>query len=947
MTLNAGVFLPPPSSREMRGTSPSNYAVEQHFRSAEEAVRRGEYERAAAEFTYCIQLDPSRIAAFARRGDVWRILGRSESAVADYSAYLDIEPTDATVLNNRGQLYAIAGQHRLAAADFTAALATKPDDPTALLGRGQALTRLGDHERALPDFTRTIELSPGSAFAYLERGTAYLQTGDTATAIADLSRAAQLNPFLGLALARRADAHVRTSQYDRAISDLSEALRLDPMNAGLYAARGEVPGRIGTPASLADFDEAVRIAPAEPQWRARRGMSCLVGEQPEQAEQDLSDALVISPENALWLKARGEARVRLVKLDLAMADYVEASRINPTDGAAFLGQAVVYVTRGDYGMALPYLDRALGFAPELAEAHYQRARCNHKLEQLEDAIEDVTRSLDLEPGAVLPRRLRAELFLRVGKAEDAYADLAQLVSRAPSDPIVFHIRGKLEFRRNRLEAAVADLTTSLKLNPKFTEALADRAGVFRALAKHREALADLTSAVHQDPKYAAEYLVQLGIVRGATGEFNGAIADFIVALQLDPTNKGAVRGKELVTQLRDAHGSPDADSVEREFERKADADRTLNGGTTRPRVWRSPVQPERMPMPAPERERDRAERPERSPPSTSLMLRGSGPRPMVGIVLEPEPEVELTAEAPDGSTDFEVGGGFGEMSDPEDVMLDIEPTPDDDDAITVEAKARPAAERPRSTTHRPAKPRRPAPAAPAAKPAKPARAEMPRALVEEAAPDRAAEDRRRAAELAATAARAEELRKKNAEEEKKRKAEAAKRGRRGDDDDERKGMIGRFRDWSNTKRGQQILIPLGFLCISYLVYDQFFSGPSIERAVAQGMNSDYPVDPKNVFTAEQLWNEYGKDNALASKKYTEVFVEVSGKIRKVVPDKNLIVLETPSATSGIACLCISKEQVDGLQTGQDVTIQGEGSGRGKVTDDIRLGSCKVRKRPEK
>lgn len=42
-----------------QSVNPSERAADLHFRSAEEAARRGEYDRAAAEYTYSIQLDPS------------------------------------------------------------------------------------------------------------------------------------------------------------------------------------------------------------------------------------------------------------------------------------------------------------------------------------------------------------------------------------------------------------------------------------------------------------------------------------------------------------------------------------------------------------------------------------------------------------------------------------------------------------------------------------------------------------------------------------------------------------------------------------------------------------------------------------------------------------------------------------------------------------------------
>src|SRR5439155_672799 len=138
---------------------------------------------------------------------------------------------------------------------------------------------------------------------------------------------------------------------------------------------------------------------------------------------------------------------------------------------------------------------------------------------------------------------------------------------------------------------IQDLSIALKLNPGFTEALADRAGVFRGLGKHREALFDLTSAVQQDIKYSAEYLVQRGIVHGATGELNRATADFLVALQIDPNNKAAVRGKELVSRLREARGPGLTESSEFDLHRQEEAERVL-GGPSRGKSWRSLIEPD-------------------------------------------------------------------------------------------------------------------------------------------------------------------------------------------------------------------------------------------------------------------------------------------------------------------------------------------------------------------
>ena len=55
-----GVLTPVRSPADLV-PNPAERTADLHFRGAEEAARRGEYERAAAEYTYSIQLNPNRV----------------------------------------------------------------------------------------------------------------------------------------------------------------------------------------------------------------------------------------------------------------------------------------------------------------------------------------------------------------------------------------------------------------------------------------------------------------------------------------------------------------------------------------------------------------------------------------------------------------------------------------------------------------------------------------------------------------------------------------------------------------------------------------------------------------------------------------------------------------------------------------------------------------------
>ncbi len=146
-----------------------------NYRSGEEALRRGDYERAVSEFTRCVLSNPSFTGAFARRAEAWKALGRYDSAAADLTHVLQIHPTDERAAAGRGQLLSFNGRYREASDDYSAAIQQNATNPSHYLGRGQAYSRLSEFPAAVADFSRAIDLAPGNAVAYLERGTALLQ----------------------------------------------------------------------------------------------------------------------------------------------------------------------------------------------------------------------------------------------------------------------------------------------------------------------------------------------------------------------------------------------------------------------------------------------------------------------------------------------------------------------------------------------------------------------------------------------------------------------------------------------------------------------------------------------------------------------------------------------------------------------------------------------------
>src|SRR5262245_36142509 len=102
----------------------------------ERGFRRGDLDRAIADFDAAIRLDPGKAVAYSQRGNAWHSKGDQERALADYEAAIRIDPNNPAVFRDRGILW----------------------------------RRHGDLDRALVDFDRPIRLGFSDSDAYNERG---------------------------------------------------------------------------------------------------------------------------------------------------------------------------------------------------------------------------------------------------------------------------------------------------------------------------------------------------------------------------------------------------------------------------------------------------------------------------------------------------------------------------------------------------------------------------------------------------------------------------------------------------------------------------------------------------------------------------------------------------------------------------------------------------------
>jgi tetratricopeptide (TPR) repeat protein len=295
--------------------------------------RKGDYERAIADASEAIRIDPQFGKAYRTRGAAYSAKGNKDRALADWNEAIRIDPGDATSYNNRALAYKARGDQDRAVADFNEALRINPEYANGYLSRGNFYREKGDNDRAIADYNEAIRIDPKYTAAFQNRGNAYYNKGETDRAIADYDEAIRIDPKYTAAYNGRGNAYYKKGETYRAIADYGEAIRIDPKNTYAYNGRGNAYYKTGdNDRAIADYGEAIRIDPKFAMGYSNRANAYARKDDNDRAIADLNEAIRLNPKYAQAHTSRGIAYQKTGNVAKARADF-EAVLAMPKDPA--------------------------------------------------------------------------------------------------------------------------------------------------------------------------------------------------------------------------------------------------------------------------------------------------------------------------------------------------------------------------------------------------------------------------------------------------------------------------------------------------------------------------------------------------------------------------------------------------------------------------------------
>ena len=327
-------------------------------------------------------------------------------------------------------------------------------------------------------------------------------------------------------------------------------------------------------AAIEEFDKALRLEPD--QFRAQLLMAVcqLQVQRTDLAKANLTACLQREPKAICLYLLRGvaygeegyrrqklarEASPRLIALEAeaeaqfeaAEADYRTALALKPDPSAHY----ALLINRGGLRLRRHHLDeavvdlaRAIELNPGHVTAYITLGQAYRRQGRMDEAVEQFTKGLRLKPGMAALYRSRGLARLDRGKPspearEASLLDFTEAIRLeppgSPESAADRTRRARLLLIAGRPADALADCEAALRAVPDDPEGLLGRVKSLHDLKRFDEVVGACDDALGKG-KPTAELFEFRGLARASRQEYSGAIQDYTQALTLDPSRPTAL-----------------------------------------------------------------------------------------------------------------------------------------------------------------------------------------------------------------------------------------------------------------------------------------------------------------------------------------------------------------------------------------------------------------------
>ncbi|HVU62784.1 MAG TPA: tetratricopeptide repeat protein [Phycisphaerales bacterium] len=250
-------------SPDTRGQTTSSEAADPravaYVKTAEQAIRDGDLDKALQEFEHAIEVNPNYTEAHLGMADIYRMQGRYDRAEQKYARACQLQPRNFDAQYFHGLMLHLLDRLPEAIQAYIRALAINPSDFKANLNIATAYYQLDENTQALPYARRAVELKPDDGPARFNLGAIYAAMNRHGDAVREYTQAAEFMSLTPPLLLNLADSLAKLDRYEEMANALMQALKAEP-SAIAYERLGYARFKLGQYGDARqNFNAAVRM----------------------------------------------------------------------------------------------------------------------------------------------------------------------------------------------------------------------------------------------------------------------------------------------------------------------------------------------------------------------------------------------------------------------------------------------------------------------------------------------------------------------------------------------------------------------------------------------------------------------------------------------------------------------------------------------------------------
>jgi protein O-mannosyl-transferase len=244
------------------------------------------------------------------------------------------------------------------------------------------------------------------------------------------------------------------------------------------------------------FENCVSKTPESALCQCNLAYNQLISNQFDQSIAHYTEALKYDPGTVEAYNGRGQAYFHTRRIPEALADFDKAVAAGIVTPKLFLNRGKCKVMQQQWLEAVVDLKRSLELEPKSHEAYFFRALARDKAGDDVAALEDYTKSIELNSTNVEALVNRAQIYFNARMYKQAIADQTTALNMAIDQykPMILNNRASAQLYAGDLKAAMDDANNALKINPGYVRALQTRAAIWQKMGNTAKAQEDMRAA---------------------------------------------------------------------------------------------------------------------------------------------------------------------------------------------------------------------------------------------------------------------------------------------------------------------------------------------------------------------------------------------------------------------------------------------------------------------